>query len=98
MKAEIFNNSYWVKLQPVSELKNSLEGMLDHSGLKVLGFNEHFFENGGYTGMWLLAESHLAVHTFIEEEKAYIELSSCNPYKQSIFDKDIKKQLSILAE
>lgn len=93
MKAEIFNNTYWVKLIPVEALKAKLESMLENAGLKVLGFNEHFFENGGYTGMWLLAESHLAVHTFIEENKAYVELSSCNLAKQKAFDLDIKKQL-----
>nr|DAO98746.1 MAG TPA: S-adenosylmethionine decarboxylase [Caudoviricetes sp.] len=29
--------------------------------------------------MWLLTESHFAVHTFPEFGKTYIELSSCNP-------------------
>ena len=33
--------------------------------------------NLGYSALWLLAESHFAVHTFPEERKSYIELSSC---------------------
>ena len=28
-------------------------------------------------GLWLLAESHFAIHTFPEENKMYIEISSC---------------------
>ena len=31
-----------------------------------------------YTKLWLLGESHLALHTFPEENKDYVELSSCN--------------------
>ena len=52
--------------------------MLLDSGFKILGFVEHSFEPIGYTGLWLLAESHLAVHTFPERGVTYVELSSCN--------------------
>ena len=38
---------------------------------------EHYFTKQGYTGLWLLAESHFAIHTFPEEDKIYIEISSC---------------------
>lgn len=39
---------------------------------------EHYFEPQGYTCLWLLSESHFAIHTFPEANKTYIELSSCN--------------------
>ena len=48
------------------------------SGFTILGKLEHFFEPAGYTNLWLLAESHCALHTFPEETKTYIELSSCS--------------------
>ena len=38
---------------------------------------EHYFTPYGYTALFLLAESHFALHTFPEENKTYIELSSC---------------------
>ena len=38
---------------------------------------EHYFEVQGYTALWLLSESHFALHTFPEEHKMYIEISSC---------------------
>ena len=52
--------------------------MLMNSGFGILNFMEHAFQPIGWTGIWLLAESHLAIHTFPEENTAYIELSSCN--------------------
>lgn len=39
---------------------------------------EHHFSPQGYTALWLLSESHFAVHTFPEFGRTYIELSSCN--------------------
>lgn len=35
------------------------------------------FDPFGYTCLILLSESHLAIHTFPERGKAYIELTSC---------------------
>ena len=52
--------------------------MLVCSGFGILNFIEHHFEPQGYTGLWLISESHFAIHTFPEESKTYIELSSCN--------------------
>ena len=39
---------------------------------------DHHFSPQGYTALWLLTESHFAVHTFPEFGRSYIELSSCN--------------------
>lgn len=47
-------------------------------GFKVLDFVEHDFQPQGYTCLWLLGESHFAIHTFPEYGRTYIELSSCN--------------------
>ena len=56
---------------------------LRKAGFGVLGFTEfHFKGDGkdhvdGWTGLWLLSESHLAIHTFGQQNCSYIELSSC---------------------
>lgn len=60
------------------ELKASLEDLVEKSGFTILNFMEHTFEPQGFTAIWLLAESHCALHTFPEANKSYIELSSCN--------------------
>lgn len=52
--------------------------ILRRSGFNVLNVSEHHFHPQGYTALWLLSESHFAVHTFPEFGRSYIELSSCN--------------------
>ena len=60
------------------QLKKDVEGLIIGSGFTVLKFIDHAFDPQGYTALWLLAESHCALHTFPEEQKAYLEISSCN--------------------
>jgi len=78
MKAKIYNVSGWVKETSPNKLKNRYSELLALSKFEILNFQEHYFEPEGYTALWLLGESHFAVHTFPEEGKTYIELSSCN--------------------
>ncbi|OJJ20473.1 spermidine synthase [marine bacterium AO1-C] len=78
MKAAIYNYRVWVEEVQPTILKTSFDTILKESGFTVLNFMEHLFEPQGYTAIWLLGESHFALHTFPEENKTYIELSSCN--------------------
>lgn len=78
MKAEIYNISGWVAETDPTKLKNTYGELLVLSGFEILNFQEHYFNPIGWTGLWLLGESHFAIHTFPEECKSYIELSSCN--------------------
>ena len=78
MKAQIWNKNGWVKGTDPTMLKNNFSELLVLSGFDILNFQEYYFEPQGYTALWLLGESHLAIHTFPEEQKSYIELSSCN--------------------
>ncbi len=85
VKAAIYNFQQWISITNPKVLKTSFDEILNHSGYKVLNFTEHLFPNGGYTCIWLLAESHLAIHTFIAENKTYVELSSCNKEMNVLF-------------
>lgn len=67
---------------------------MSESKLNVLDFTEHYFTPQGYTALWLLSESHLAVHTFPEEQKSYIELSSCNGGKSKVFLEKLNQQFN----
>ena len=78
MEAIIDNHNCWISDTNPSSLKRDFEAMLLKSGFGILNFIEHHFEPQGYTGLWLISESHFAIHTFPEEGKTYIELSSCN--------------------
>ena len=86
MKAEIYNISGWVNETNPTKLKNTYSELLELSGFDILNFQEHHFKPIGWTGLWLLGESHLAIHTFPEENKSYIELSSCNKDYYNIFE------------
>lgn len=84
-KAEIFSEKWWIKNTDPTFCRTTFDSMLKQSGFTVLNVMEHHFEQQGYTCLWLLAESHLAIHTFPEDEKCYVELSSCNQAKTEVF-------------
>lgn len=77
MKAQIFNYSDWIKETEPDKLKNYYLDILVESGFGIINQIEYFFKPYGYTLLVLLSESHFAIHTFPEENKSYIELSSC---------------------
>ncbi len=85
----IYNFTAWVDEYDPGVLHAMLDKMVTESGYNVLNKMEHHFEPQGYTCLWLLAESHLAVHTFPENGKSYIELSSCNKEKNDNFIKTL---------
>lgn len=89
MKAKIWNKTYWVQTTNPSDLKKNCSQMLTESGFNIVGFIEHYFKPFGYTALYLLTESHLAIHTFPEENKSYIELSSCSEEFFNNFDREI---------
>lgn len=78
MEARIENYSTWISYSSDSKLRKEIASIIEKSGFTILNFIDHPFEPQGYTALWLLAESHCALHTFPEENKAYVELSSCN--------------------
>ena len=92
MKAVMHNNQRWVTknqlLYPEDVMVVKLfNKILEECGFGVVNYMEHRFKPEGFTSIWLLSESHLAIHTFPEEEKLYVEMSSC---VKKPFDKYIK--------
>jgi S-adenosylmethionine decarboxylase len=92
MIAQMFNYKDWILETNPFLLRKKYTNILKESGFGVLSFIEYNFEPYGYTALWLLSESHFAIHTFPEEGKTYIELSSCveeqyNKFINNITDK-----------
>jgi S-adenosylmethionine/arginine decarboxylase-like enzyme len=85
MTGTIYHHAYWIAETQPKGLRNHYAAALAHAGFKVVGFTDHHFEPVGYTAVWLLAESHLALHTFPEEGRTYVELTSCNQSKLDAF-------------
>lgn len=77
MKAEMFHFSGWLPYESEKQFAEFCEKALIESGFKILNKCEHYFPVQGYTGLWLLSESHFAIHSFPEENHTYIELTSC---------------------
>lgn len=88
MKAIMHNYNKWIKYEKEEIIVPKLEEMIRRSGFTIINKVEHYFEKQGYTGLWLLAESHFAIHTFPEENKIYIEISSC---VKEYFDRFVKE-------
>ena len=84
MKAKMYNTQKWVRITDEKYLRETFHNILGDSGFGVEKQIHKKFKPYGYTGLWLLSESHFAIHTFPEHQKAYIELSSCikKPYKK----------------
>lgn len=78
MTAQIWNDRGWTTETDKDVLKNKYTEILKKSGFHILDFSEYVFNPQGYTAIWLLSESHFAIHTFPEFGKSYYEISSCN--------------------
>jgi len=78
MQAKIWNFSEWIAETNPQKIREHFDALLRKAGFNILRFTAHHFKPQGYTALWLLSESHFAVHTFPEYGKSYIELSSCN--------------------
>ncbi len=82
---EIFNLKGWISCVDQSIIENTFTQLLKDSGFSVFDFCSYQFPVKGFTAYWLLAESHLAIHSFAESNFSYIELSSCNQKKAQNF-------------
>lgn len=77
MKAEIYNWKKWVDETRPDFLIAKYSADLEKAGFNVCDEVHKFFSPYGFTALFLLSESHFAIHTFPEENKTYLELSSC---------------------
>lgn len=77
MKAKMNNFKAWIAETRPDFLNGTYKKLLKESGFNLMAEQFHFFEPFGFTALYLLGESHFAIHTFPEENKTYIELTSC---------------------
>ena len=52
--------------------------LVEASGLTTVGVSFHQFEGSGFTGCLVLAESHLAIHTWPERQGLTLDVYGCN--------------------
>ena len=84
----------WVTWSKLSEI---IENGLKFGGMNIVKKTYHQFFPQGETCVWILAESHLAIHTYPEEKFFAIDVFTCgkegNPIKAVNY---IESQLLII--
>ena len=79
------------KLKLVDDIKPFMNKIVEELKLNVVGECSHQFEKFnspyGATMVYLLSESHLSVHTFVDEGKITLDLFTCDI---SLEDKKLK--------
>ncbi len=62
-----------------SFLKKELINLVDQSGLEIVGNCFYKFKKGGVTGIVLISESHISVHTWPEKNNSLtLDIYTCN--------------------
>ena len=70
-------------LDDLAAIDRALRACAEAAGATVLGGDFHRFEPNGVSGVLLLAESHISIHTWPERGFAALDLfmcGECNPY------------------
>ena len=69
------------RLRDPAQLTLLFQNIVSRMDLKPVGEPvwHQFPESGGVTGIWLLQESHLTIHTFPEYHSACINVFCCSP-------------------
>ncbi|NLY73764.1 MAG: adenosylmethionine decarboxylase [Firmicutes bacterium] len=65
------------KLNDAQFLMDSLRQAARSAKMTILGERSHKFEPQGFTGLLLLAESHISIHTYPERGYAAIDVFTC---------------------
>jgi len=60
-----------------------LDKIVHEFNLNVVNKAIHQFQPFGVTGVYVLAESHLSIHTFVEEKKVAMDLYTCRTFKDT---------------
>lgn len=93
MKAKMNKWSGWIRETRPEKLIAQFEPLLIECGFNICDTCGEFFKPFGFTFIFLLSESHFAIHTFPEENKTYIELSSCIDIPFNRFVEKMNKHL-----
>jgi S-adenosylmethionine decarboxylase len=70
-----------------------IRSSLERAGAKVLHEHFHQFEPHGFSGIFIIAESHASAHTWVEERFMAVDLLSCGSVDWRIFLEELKRAL-----
>jgi S-adenosylmethionine decarboxylase proenzyme len=88
------------RLKTVESLKPFMDKVVQELNLNVVGECSHQFKKDnvpyGATMVYLLSESHLSIHTFVDEGKITIDLFTCSLSVENEKIKDIIKDYFVV--
>jgi S-adenosylmethionine decarboxylase len=87
-------NNHLLKYE--SHIYEILDKIVTNFDLHIVNKVFHQFEPYGVTGVYVLAESHLSIHTFVDERKVAMDVYTCK--KMDNTDKIIKYIQSLFGE
>lgn len=90
--AKIHTLNLWLEgdfSDPVTTWHNFLELVNKLEHITILATLKHDFPGGGMSGVIIIGESHIAIHTWPEERKAWVEIATCG-------DKSVLNHFEIL--
>jgi len=76
--ADVVNIINFNLLKTIDGVKPLMEKIIKEMKLTVVGEIQHQFEPYGATLLYLLSESHLSIHTYVDEQYCAIDLYCCN--------------------
>lgn len=80
MGTHVFLDIYGVEpslLDSMEEFREHAGILLSDYGCNILNFQEHKFQPQGFTCIFMLAESHLSIHTWPERGSAACDVFTC---------------------
>ncbi|MCL4544486.1 MAG: adenosylmethionine decarboxylase [Chloroflexi bacterium] len=63
------------------------------SGVVVLDHCVHQFVPYGFTGLLLLSQSHVSIHTWVEERLVLLDVQTCGDMKPELIVEDVRRAL-----
>jgi len=76
---EIENNEILKYNNTIIEILNKI---IKEFKLNIVNSAFYQFEPFGVTGVYVLSESHLSIHTFVEERKVALDLYTCRTFNE----------------
>ena len=77
MDGSMWVSMWYTSTTDIDALNTEIESILKKANFSILSETDYRFDPLGYTKLFLLAESHFAVHTWPEHHVAWLEIASC---------------------
>lgn len=64
-------------INDIEAIKDAMQRGCIGAGATIIDHIDHEFDNGGYTCLIMLAESHASIHTYPERKACFIDIFTC---------------------